>query len=166
MFWERGLPEATGRWEALCVTCVSFQPHSQISTGLDSATTHSLVTSLRAASQHQRVTQLIGLLQPPPETVALFDDVLVRCLLRCAGLPAHHARRPDHHLPSTTAVLQLLSAGRVIFHGPTEALQPFFESQLGFACPLRTAVADFVQELSTPEGGWRGSRPGGRWQNV
>lgn len=53
--------------------------NTQISTGLDSATTHAIVSSLRSISRSLQVTQLLALLQPPPETAALFDDVMVGC---------------------------------------------------------------------------------------
>lgn len=94
----------------LLPSAVHRPPHTllQISTGLDSATTHALVASLRAASQHQRLTQLVALLQPPPETVALFDDVLVGgsfgagCAACCSGA-ALGKLSPPSHLPAPTA---------------------------------------------------------------
>ncbi|KAL4433696.1 hypothetical protein ABPG75_000137 [Micractinium tetrahymenae] len=90
----------------------------EISTGLDSATTHDIVKALRTVARYTRDTQLVALLQPPPETLELFDDVMV------------------------------LSSGKIIFHGPRELVLSFFEG-LGFACPERKGVAEFLQEVST-----------------
>eukprot|EP00887_Chlorella_sp_A99_P006759 scaffold3.g6759.t1 len=68
----------------------------EISTGLDSATTYSVIHSFRASAHALRKTFLISLLQPPPEVLYLFDDLL------------------------------LLTDGRVLFHGPvTEVLGHF-----------------------------------------
>ena len=63
-------------------------------------------------------TVLMALLQPPPEVFDLFDDVL------------------------------LLSEGRVVYHGPTGRVAPFFAG-LGFAVPERKGVADFLQEVTS-----------------
>ncbi|KAL4440309.1 hypothetical protein ABPG75_003310 [Micractinium tetrahymenae] len=90
----------------------------EISTGLDSATTHSIVSSLKAATRLRQNTSVIALLQPTPETLELFDDVLV------------------------------LSSGKVLYHGPSELVLPFFASQ-GFACPPKKGAADFLQEVPT-----------------
>ena len=91
----------------------------EISTGLDSATTMSVIKALRDACHILDATTLVGLLQPPPETYALFDDVI------------------------------LLSAGKVVYHGPREAVLPFFEG-LGLTLPPRSNVseADFLQEVT------------------
>lgn len=45
----------------------------------------------------------------------------------------------------------LLSEGQIIFHGKRELILPYFES-LGYICPSYVDVADFLQELPTPEG--------------
>lgn len=37
-------------------------------------------------------------------------------------------------------------AGLIIYHGPREFILPFF-NQLGFQCPQRKGVADFIQEV-------------------
>lgn len=44
--------------------------------------------------------------------------------------------------------MQLLSGGRLVFHGPREAVMPFFQS-LGFDCPLGKGTADFLQEVTS-----------------
>lgn len=70
----------------------------EISTGLDSATTFSVVQSLRNACHAFERTVVISLLQPAPEVMELFDDLL------------------------------LLTDGKVIFHGPMRDVLPFFSS--------------------------------------
>ena len=49
----------------------------EISTGLDSSTTYSIIKYLRDATHALQYTTLIALLQPAPETFELFDDVLL-----------------------------------------------------------------------------------------
>ncbi|KAK4372801.1 hypothetical protein RND71_008185 [Anisodus tanguticus] len=70
----------------------------EISTGLDSSTTFSIVNSLRQSVQLLKGTAVISLLQPAPETYNLFDDII------------------------------LLSDGYIIYQGPREAILDFFES--------------------------------------
>lgn len=69
----------------------------EISTGLDSSTTYSIVKTLCRFTHEMSATTLISLLQPAPETFNLFDDVL------------------------------LLSEGQVIYHGPIKNVIEFFE---------------------------------------
>ncbi|KAH0670196.1 hypothetical protein KY290_025615 [Solanum tuberosum] len=90
----------------------------EISTGLDSSTTFSIVNSLRQSVQLLKGTAVISLLQPAPETYNLFDDII------------------------------LLSDGRIVYQGPREAVLEFFES-MGFKCPERKGVADFLQEVTS-----------------
>lgn len=40
---------------------------------------------------------------------------------------------------------------QVCFHGPVKEAGPFFRS-LGFICPVRKDVANFLQEVTTPKG--------------
>lgn len=42
----------------------------------------------------------------------------------------------------------LLSDGQVVYNGPRENVLEFFES-VGFKCPQRKGVADFLQEVSS-----------------
>jgi ABC-type multidrug transport system ATPase subunit len=44
----------------------------------------------------------------------------------------------------------LLSDGHVVYHGPREHILEFFES-MGFKCPERKGVADFLQEVNEKE---------------
>nr|GMD77748.1 Pleiotropic drug resistance protein 1 [Ipomoea batatas] len=90
----------------------------EISTGLDSSTTYSIVNSLRQYVHILKGTAVISLLQPAPETYNLFDDII------------------------------LLSDGYVVYNGPRELVVDFFES-MGFRCPDRKGVADFLQEVTS-----------------
>jgi ABC-type multidrug transport system ATPase subunit len=89
----------------------------EISTGLDSSTTFQIVNSMKQFVHILKGTAVISLLQPPPETYNLFDDII------------------------------LLSDSCIIYQGPQEHVLEFFES-IGFKCPNRKGVADFVQEVS------------------
>ena len=44
--------------------------------------------------------------------------------------------------------VMLLSEGQLAFSGPREAVVPFFLA-MGFRCPLRKAVPDFLQEVTS-----------------
>ncbi|CAN4090927.1 unnamed protein product [Withania somnifera] len=90
----------------------------EISTGLDSSTTYSIVNSLKQSVHIMKGTALISLLQPAPETYNLFDDII------------------------------LLSDGYIVYQGPREDVLEFFES-MGFKCPDRKGVADFLQEVTS-----------------
>ncbi|CAN4095915.1 unnamed protein product [Withania somnifera] len=90
----------------------------EISTGLDSSTSFSIVNSLTQTVQLLKGTAVISLLQPAPEAYNLFDDII------------------------------LLSDGYIVYQGPREAVLDFFES-MGFKCPERKGVADFLQEVTS-----------------
>ena len=49
----------------------------EISTGLDSSTTYSIVKFLADTTHFLNYTTIIALLQPAPETYDLFDDILL-----------------------------------------------------------------------------------------
>ncbi|GAB9477607.1 Pleiotropic drug resistance protein abc superfamily, partial [Globisporangium polare] len=70
----------------------------EISTGLDSAATFDIVKSMKDWSRTLGGSAVIALLQPAPEVVELFDDVLI------------------------------LSEGRLVFHGPRVEMLPYFNS--------------------------------------
>ncbi|XP_024525458.1 ABC transporter G family member 31 [Selaginella moellendorffii] len=70
----------------------------EISTGLDSSTTFQIVKCVRNFVHCLEATVLMALLQPPPETFELFDDVL------------------------------LLSEGHIVYLGPRDRILEFFES--------------------------------------
>ncbi|CAI9094421.1 OLC1v1030160C1 [Oldenlandia corymbosa var. corymbosa] len=88
----------------------------EISTGLDSSTTHQIIRYLRHATHAFDGTAIVSLLQPDQETYDLFDDII------------------------------LLSEGQIVYQGPREAALAFFES-MGFKCPPRKNVPDFLQEV-------------------
>eukprot|EP00808_Paulinella_micropora_P007267 g52376.t1 len=93
----------------------------EISTGLDAATALEICTGLKVASEVFETTFVIALLQPSPEIVALFDDVL------------------------------LLADGQIAYHGPVKDVMGYFE-KLGFSCPFFKDMADYLQEICTPDG--------------
>lgn len=77
------------------------------------------------------------------------------CWLPSGALPAALPRtQPARTRPARP---QVLSSGKIIFHGPRELVLPFFEG-LGFACPERKGIAEFLQEVPTLSGkqGWPG----------
>ncbi|CAK8543698.1 unnamed protein product [Lathyrus sativus] len=90
----------------------------EISTGLDSSTTYQVVKSVKQSVQLLNGTAVISLLQPPPETYDLFDDII------------------------------LLSEGHIVYQGPCQHVLEFFAS-IGFKCPERKSVADFLQEVTS-----------------
>ena len=98
---------------------------------------------------------------PATSLVSAPSPAHCQCLPAC--LPAH----PPHSLAPTHSPVPCLAALQVCYHGPCEAVLPFFEG-LGFSCPVRRGVADFLQEVTTPSDqhvsgcgrscGWQGSR--------
>ncbi|RHY25374.1 hypothetical protein DYB32_008360 [Aphanomyces invadans] len=70
----------------------------EISTGLDSAATFDIVNSLRSWTKTLGGSCIVALLQPPPEVVELFDDIM------------------------------MLSAGHLVYHGPRKFTLPYFQS--------------------------------------
>ncbi|TYH43288.1 hypothetical protein ES332_D11G117600v1 [Gossypium tomentosum] len=69
----------------------------EISTGLDSSTTFQIVTCLQQLTHITEATILVSLLQPPPETFDLFDDII------------------------------LMAEGKIVYQGPRNYVQEFFE---------------------------------------
>ncbi|CAO2211715.1 unnamed protein product [Urochloa humidicola] len=89
-----------------------------ISTGLDSSTTFEIMKFLQQMAHLMDLTMVISLLQPPPETLELFDDIILLC------------------------------EGQIVYHGPRENATDFFET-MGFKCPSRKNVTDFLQEVTS-----------------
>eukprot|EP00752_Nemacystus_decipiens_P004290 g3919.t1 len=83
--------------EMLCGPQTVFLLDS-VSTGLDSSTTFDIMNTLKEASRSFHTTVIVALLQPPPETYELFDDIL------------------------------LLGEGKIMYHGPREDIVPYFNS--------------------------------------
>jgi ABC-type multidrug transport system ATPase subunit len=69
----------------------------EISTGLDSAATFDIVNSLRSWTKTLGGSCIVALLQPPPEVVELFDDIM------------------------------MLSEGHLVYHGPRKFTLPYFQ---------------------------------------
>uniref|UniRef100_V5NWW4 PDR protein 2 n=1 Tax=Amsonia hubrichtii TaxID=946328 RepID=V5NWW4_9GENT len=88
----------------------------EISTGLDSSTTHQIIKYLRHVTHAFEGTVIVSLLQPDPETYELFDEII------------------------------LLSEGQIVYQGPRESVLDFF-AFMGFRCPSRKNIADFLQEV-------------------
>jgi ABC-type multidrug transport system ATPase subunit len=68
-----------------------------ISTGLDSSTTYAIIKFIQQMTHMMDLTVVISLLQPPPETLELFDDIILLC------------------------------EGQIVYHGPRESATNFFE---------------------------------------
>lgn len=77
----------------ITVTCMD-----EISTGLDAASTFGIISIIAQATRLSRSTRIISLLQPSPETVSLFDEVI------------------------------LLGQGHVIYAGPVTKVEDYFAS--------------------------------------
>ncbi|KAG7377442.1 hypothetical protein PHYBOEH_000872, partial [Phytophthora boehmeriae] len=92
----------------------------EISTGLDSAATYDIIKTQRSVAHTLRKTVVIALLQPSPEIFSLFDDVMI------------------------------LNEGELMYHGPCNKVEGYFES-LGFKCPPGRDIADYLLDLGTPE---------------
>lgn len=70
----------------------------EISTGLDAATTFDICKIMGQVTRLRRTVRLVSLLQPSPETVALFDEII------------------------------LLDKGRILYVGPVDAVTTHFRS--------------------------------------
>ena len=67
-----------------------------ISTGLDAASTYDMIQVIVHAGRKRKQTGIFSLLQPSPETVSLFDDVIV------------------------------IAEGQIIYAGPIEEVEDYF----------------------------------------
>ena len=65
----------------------------EISTGLDSSTTYQIVRSIGNVAHLREATVLMSLLQPPPETFDLFDDVMLLSDGAMGEVGAEHATK-------------------------------------------------------------------------
>ncbi|GBG35186.1 ABC transporter G family member 31, partial [Hondaea fermentalgiana] len=72
--------------------------YDQISTGLDSAATFDICRRITGVAKNLHTTPIVALLQPPPETYNLFDEILI------------------------------LALGYIVYHGPREEVLPYFSS--------------------------------------
>jgi ABC-type multidrug transport system ATPase subunit len=60
---------------AFQLTCQQYR--SEISTGLDASVTFDIMHSLRKRAQENKLSVVVSLLQPTPETFALFDEIIL-----------------------------------------------------------------------------------------
>ncbi|ETO70290.1 hypothetical protein F444_13213, partial [Phytophthora nicotianae P1976] len=95
----------------------------EISTGLDSAATYDIINTQRSVAHTLHKNVVIALLQPSPEVFSLFDDVMI------------------------------LNEGELMYHGPCDQVQEYFE-RLGFSCPPERDIADYLLDLGTAEQHW------------
>eukprot|EP00960_Hanusia_phi_P065041 765983-Hanusia_phi.AAC.9 len=103
----------------------------EITTGLDSAAAIDIIRTLRNACQVMNNTTIISLLQPPPDVLEMFDEIMV--------LGAH---------------------GTLLYHGPREQAKEYFCKELGFCCPQNMSLADFLVYVSTGDSAEFWSQPG------
>jgi len=98
------------------LTEARFLALDEISTGLDSAVTFDIVKRLRSRATEQGLTVVVSLLQPTPETFALFDQVI------------------------------LMREGEVVYHGSRNVLPRYLRQVLGLSPPTedeaRAAMGD------------------------
>lgn len=94
---------------------------------------------------------------------ALFMDEISTGLDSSTTFQIVNSLRQTVHILSATCVISLLqpapetyelfddiillSEGQIVYQGPRENVLEFFES-MGFRCPERKGVADFLQEVS------------------
>ncbi|EKX34927.1 hypothetical protein GUITHDRAFT_48863, partial [Guillardia theta CCMP2712] len=94
----------------------------EITTGLDSAAAYDIVKSLANACHTFHNTSIVSLLQPPPDVVELFDEVLV-----------------------------LGTGGALVYHGPVSHAMKYFCDEVGFFCPDDLPLADFLVRVCSEE---------------
>ena len=71
-----------------------------------------------------------------------------RGLFHCRALPPRQTGGPCLQVYNLFDDIMLLSDGIIAYHGPREGVVPFF-SGLGFRCPTRKGVPDFLQEVTS-----------------
>eukprot|EP00667_Euglena_gracilis_P000307 EG_transcript_307 len=59
--------------------------------------------------------------------------------------------QPTPETYSTFDEILVMAAGQIAFHGPREHVLPYFQA-LGFACPHNKDTAEFLQEVTLPQG--------------
>jgi hypothetical protein len=128
-----------------------------ISTGLDSAATFDIVTTLHACTRSMHANIVACLLQPPPEVYLVYRPS-TRSSKDLEGPTSPHLSptpflHPSHLTPFTRQQVfelfddvMVMDAGQVVYHGPRQGVLQHFES-LGLRCPPRKDVADFLVEV-------------------
>ena len=120
------------------ITAARFLALDEISTGLDSAVTFDVVKSLRSRAREQGLGVVMALLQPTPETVSLFDDVI---LLREGAVVYHGARDA---LPGYLRGLGFLLPTAAAGEDNAEDLADWLSELLTF--PTRRHAKDLARE--------------------
>ncbi|CAO2175421.1 unnamed protein product [Urochloa humidicola] len=114
-----------------------------------------------SGGQRKRVTTAEMLVGPPG---VLFMDEISTGLDSSTTFQIVNSLRQSIHILGGTAIISLLqpvpetynlfddilllSDGQVVYQGPREEILEFFES-MGFRCPERKGVADFLQEVTS-----------------
>jgi len=94
----------------------------EISTGLDAAATFDIIRSCKNVCNVLKTTTVVSLLQPPPDVLQLFDDIVV-----------------------------LGQGGTLVYHGPIADAKRYFTQELGFQCPSHIDFGDFLVDVCTDD---------------
>jgi ABC-type multidrug transport system ATPase subunit len=155
----------------------------EISTGLDAATTYDICRLLGEVNRMRKSIRLVSLLQPPPETVALFDEVILldqgrvlytgpvdEVIQHFRSLGYHQPERMDpadflQSLPSKDGAKYLADPDNSTHLSNKEFVEKYNESQRG---------QGIIQKLeSTTSGGspldhdmWKKRYANGTWDSV
>ena len=130
------------------ITAARVLALDEISTGLDSSVTFDVIKSLRARAQRQGLAVVVALLQPTPETVALFDDVI---LLREGAVVYHGAREELPAYLRGQGFLLPAAAGTEAGGEGEEDLADWLSELLTY--PLRRHAKDVAREGGGSAGG-------------
>ncbi|KAJ1424749.1 P-loop containing nucleoside triphosphate hydrolase [Sesbania bispinosa] len=118
---------------------------------------------LRGISRGQRKRVTTGEMLVGPANALFMDEISIGLDSSTTFQIVSSLRQYVHILNGTavTSLLQpapetydlfddiiLISDGQVVYHGPREYVLDFFES-MGFRCPERKSVADFLQEVTS-----------------
>lgn len=89
----------------------------------------------------------------PGRLLAQLQRVHGLCVTTCGAGVVPAGWGAGSSFATVASPLSLLSPAplQIIFHGPREGVLPFFEG-LGFVCPERKGVAEFLQEVPTLAG--------------
>ena len=113
-----------------------FLPRTEISTGLDAASTFDMVEVLTYFGRLSKMTRIFALLQPSPETVSLFDEVI------------------------------LMGKGRILYAGPIHEVEQYFADLgykspqfMDVADFLQTVSTEHGKSLYRPDDGSLSTAP-------
>ena len=133
----------------------------EISTGLDAAATFDIIRGLKNTCNVLKTTIVISLLQPPPDVLKLFDDVMV---MGKDGTLIYHGPLSDVEVNSFCSLtiqlwfsyifskkLLCVIRSRSKAHHSLVCWQFYFSRELGFACPEHIDFADFLVDVCTDD---------------